>query len=96
MGVPVISLAGRTHASRTGVSLLTAVGLSELLASSEEEYIQNAVGLANDLPRLASLRASTRERMQNSALTDAAGFARNLEAAFRVMWRTWCAGNSLR
>ena len=53
--------------------------------------MQIAVELANDLPRLAQLRATLRERMQKSPLMDAPRFVRNVEAAYRTMWRRWCA-----
>ena len=91
MGVPVVSLAGATHASRVGVSLLGNVGLPDLVATSEEEYIQLAVGLANDPARLAAMRPALREKMKASPLMDAPRFARNVEQAYRQMWRTWCA-----
>ena len=87
MGVPVITLAGNTHASRVGVSLLSNVGLGELIAHSGSDYVGTATSLAADLPRLAQLRATLRARMQTSVLTDAPRFARNIEAAFRQMWR---------
>jgi len=90
MGVPVVSMAGQTHVSRVGVSLLTNLGHPEWIAASPEEYVKIAVELANDLPRLASLRSSLREKMQASPLMDAAGFARDIEAAYRKIWRTWC------
>jgi len=91
MGVPVITLAGRTHASRVGVSLLSNVGLPELISQTSEEYVQIAAGLAADLPRLAELRQSLRQRMQSSPLMDAPRFARNVEAAYRKIWVEWCA-----
>ena len=90
-GVPVVTLAGRRAVSRAGRSLLQTVGLPELVASSEEQYISIAAQLAQDLPRLRGLRASLRSRMLASPLMDAPRFARNIEAAYRTMWRRWCA-----
>ena len=91
MGVPVVSLAGQRHVSRVGVSLLNNVGLPELVANTPEEYVRIAVDLANDLPRLQELRSTLRQRMEQSPLMDAPRFARNVEAAYRQMWRKWCA-----
>ena len=92
MGVPVVTLVGRTAVGRGGVSVLRNIGLPELVAETPEQYIQIATGLANDLPRLAELRRTLRTRMQASPLMDAPRFARNVEAAYRQMWRNWCAG----
>jgi predicted O-linked N-acetylglucosamine transferase (SPINDLY family) len=92
MGVPVVSMAGRTHVSRVGASLLNNAGLPELIAGSAEEYVSIAADLAKDLPRLADLRRTMRERMRGSTLMDASRFARNVEAAYREMWKRWCMG----
>ncbi len=92
MGVPVVTLAGSTHMSRVGVSLLNGVGLPELVAQSAQEYASIAIDLAKDLPRLAELRRMLRQRMRASPLMDARRFARDIEAAYRKMWRSWCAG----
>jgi predicted O-linked N-acetylglucosamine transferase (SPINDLY family) len=86
MGAPVVSLAGKTPVSRAGLSQLTNLGLPELVARSEAEYVASAANLARDLPRLAELRSTLRERMRSSVLMDAARFARSIEAAYRVMW----------
>jgi len=91
MGVPVITLAGKTAVGRAGVSQLTNLGLTELIAHTPEQYVQKTVDLATDRPRLAGLRAELRHRMQTSPLMDAARFARSIENAYRTMWRTWCA-----
>lgn len=88
MGVPVISLAGRTHASRVGASILTRAGLSDLIASTPQEYLRKAAALAADGRRLRELRAGMRDRMRGCALLDVRGFTRNLESAYRQMW-TW-------
>jgi predicted O-linked N-acetylglucosamine transferase (SPINDLY family) len=90
MGVPVISLAGNRHAARVGVSLLTRVGLTELIAQSPEEYVKLAVELAGDTERLIRLRAGMRERVRNSPLCDAKTFTHTLEQAYREMWGKWC------
>jgi protein O-GlcNAc transferase len=94
MGAPVVSLAGNTPVSRAGLSQLSNLGLPELAAHSETEFVSIAESLARDLPRLAQLRSSLRERMKNSPLMDAPRYARQMEQAYREMWRTWCAGES--
>lgn len=96
MGVPVIALAGDRHAGRVGVSLLHSIRLDELIAVSPEDYRRLATDLARDRDRLADYRATLRTRMRNAPLTDAAGFARDIEAAFRDMWHRWCKGASAR
>jgi predicted O-linked N-acetylglucosamine transferase (SPINDLY family) len=88
MGVPVLTVPGKMPASRVGASLLTAAGLPELVAPSEEGYVSLAAHLANDLPRLAELRADLRDRMRASTLTDASRFAAGVEAAYRAMCLT--------
>jgi protein O-GlcNAc transferase len=87
MGVPVVSLTGRAPVSRAGLSQLTNLGLSELAARSDAEYVSIATNLSADLPRLAELRATLRARMQASPLMDAPRFAKNVEAAYRSMWQ---------
>jgi predicted O-linked N-acetylglucosamine transferase (SPINDLY family) len=96
MGVPVITLAGAMHMSRVGASLLHAVGLDDLVATTPDQYVQLAVNLAQDINRLVELRAGLRARMIQSPLMDAAGFARDMEAVYRQIWRNWCAGNPTR
>ena len=92
MGVPVLSLPGDLPASRAGLSLLTAAGLSaELVATTENEYLQKAIALASDLQALAEMRATLRPRIAASPLMDAPRFARNVEAAYRQAWHRWCA-----
>ncbi len=90
MGVPVVTLSGRTAVGRGGRSILSSIGLPELVAESPQEYLEIAVALARDLPRLSELRLGLRERMGHSPLRDAAGLARGIEAAFRQLWRQWC------
>jgi predicted O-linked N-acetylglucosamine transferase (SPINDLY family) len=89
MGVPVVTLAGQTHVSRVGVSLLNNAGLPELVAGSEDEYVRIAAELARNIERLAGYRANLRDQMRASRLLDAPSFARDLEGAFRQMWTSW-------
>jgi predicted O-linked N-acetylglucosamine transferase (SPINDLY family) len=90
MGVPTVTLSGQTAVGRGGVSLLSNLGLTELIARTPEQYVRAATDLAKDLPRLAELRSSLRQRMERSPLTDAPRFARDIEAAYRQMWGSWC------
>lgn len=91
MGVPVVALAGDRHVARVGVSLLSNVGLPELIASSPDDYVEIAATFARDRDRLVHLRQTLRERMRQSPLMDARGLARDLETAYRHAWTTWCA-----
>jgi protein O-GlcNAc transferase len=90
MGVPVVSLAGQTHTGRMGLSILSNLGMPELVTKDEDEFVAVAVGLANDVPRLEHLRATLRQQMQGSPLMDAETFSKEIAAAYREMWRTWC------
>jgi protein O-GlcNAc transferase len=90
MGVPVITCPGATFASRHGLSHLSAIGLTETIADSLDEYVERAVRLATDLPRLAELRAGLRTRMARSSLCDGPRFAENLLTLLREVWRRWC------
>ena len=91
LGVPVVSLAGKMYGSRMGLSILTNVGLAELVATTREQYVAVACALARDRERVRELRRTLRERMRASPLMDHATFTRNLESAYREMWRVWCA-----
>ena len=90
MGVPVVTLVGPTVVGRAGLCQLRNLELPELIAESAEQFVDIVVRLAGDLPRLAMLRATLRDRMQASPLMDAPRFTRNIEAAYRTMWRRWC------
>jgi len=89
MGVPGVTLIGPTHVSRVGLSLLTSVGLSDLAADSPESFVETAVKLAGDLPRLAEMRTTLRDRMRASPLMDGARMARDVENAYQGMWEKW-------
>jgi len=90
MGTPLIGRAGDAFLARAGLSILSTIGLGELVAQGEDEYLRLALDLARDLPRLGRLRAGLRERMRASPLLDAAGFTRELEQLYRAAWTQWC------
>ncbi|MDE2432825.1 MAG: tetratricopeptide repeat protein [Burkholderiales bacterium] len=91
MGVPVVTKRGHTIAGRAGWSQLNNLGLTELHAEDENGFVQCAVELAGNLVHLQELRSGLRARMRASPLMDGARFAVGIEAAFRQMWRQWCA-----
>jgi len=91
MGVPVITFAGPTHAGRVGASLLSSYGLDDLIAAGRDDYVARAIELAGDTARLAGLRGDLRDRVRGAASSDPAQFTGALEAAYRDMWKTFCA-----
>ncbi|MEI8197691.1 MAG: hypothetical protein WCI73_17490, partial [Phycisphaerae bacterium] len=90
MGVPVLTFVGPTIVGRAGLCQLSNLNLPDFIAHHESEYLQIATSLANNLPYLSTLRSTLRTRMQNSPLMDFPRFARDLEAAYRQMWKKWC------
>ena len=92
LGVPVVALTGQAFVSRMGYALLKNIGLPELAAKNRQEYVSIAIKLASDLERLKRLRAGMRSRLSASPLRDEVGFTRNLETAYRDMWRKCCDG----
>lgn len=90
MGVPVISLVGRHHFSRVGLSILSSLGLEFFAASTPNEYVLKATALAEKPDALAKIRSSMRARMAASTLCNSDLFAGNIEQAYRKMWRCWC------
>jgi protein O-GlcNAc transferase len=89
MGVPVVTLAGPTCVTRLGVSAIVLAGLEDLVTETPEAYVETAVRLAQDLPRLRKLRADLREQVRRT-LGDVPRFTRQLEAAYRDMWKRYC------
>ncbi len=92
MGVPIVTMPGSRSVSRSASSVLSNLGLTEWIASSPEDYVRRAVRFAGERELLAELRGSLRQRMAASPLMDEERFVRDLEQAYREMWRRWCAG----
>jgi predicted O-linked N-acetylglucosamine transferase (SPINDLY family) len=89
MGVPFVTLAGRPSVGRLGSTVLSGVGHPEWIAQSEHEYIEKAVALAADLPKLKKLRSGLRHEMESSPLMDEKGFTCKVESAYREMFSKW-------
>jgi predicted O-linked N-acetylglucosamine transferase (SPINDLY family) len=85
MGVPVITMAGSTHLSRVGASLLSSIGLKNLIAETPDQYCELAVELAFDPDRLLRLREELRSMMARSPLMDGPGVTKDVEESFILM-----------
>lgn len=94
MGVPTLTLAGNTVASRSGVSILGNVGLEEFVAHDSADFVKRGVFWSNNLSELSKMRAGLRERFSKSPSGDPALIATALERAMRIMWQRWCAGQA--
>jgi predicted O-linked N-acetylglucosamine transferase (SPINDLY family) len=91
-GLPVLTEIGETFAARVGASLLTDVGLTELIARSRAEYEKLAIELANDPARLAKIKDKLRAGRVTSPLFNTRLFTRHLEGAYEAMYRRYQAG----
>jgi predicted O-linked N-acetylglucosamine transferase (SPINDLY family) len=92
LGLPTVMLQGDSYVTRYASGVLAPVGLDANITRSEHEYIERAVALAGDVGGLVQLRGELRPCMATSVLLDFAHFARDVEAAYRQMWNTWCRG----
>ncbi len=93
MGVPVVTLSGRSPASRVGASLLTRAGLPECVCTTADQYHRAAIRLASDLAKLIELRRTLRLRVRHTPAFNANAHSREVEDAYRRLWRRWCASN---
>ncbi len=91
MGVPLVSWYGDNHASRYTAAFMHNLGVEGWIGRSPEEYVQVALHQAADIPSLVALRGSLRARFDASPLGDHQAYAGAVEAAYREMWRRWCA-----
>lgn len=91
MGVPVVTLLGRTRVGRSGLSIMSNLGATELVAANADDYVRIASNLGRDAGRLGELRAGLRDRLKASPLMDAPRFACDIESAYRSAWQRWSA-----
>ena len=90
MGVPMLTLIGQSHAGRVSASLLTAINQQELIASTEQEYIDKAIDIASQGPRTVKQRDELRNQLLTSPLVDAKPYTHKIETAMRTLWTSWC------
>ena len=87
MGVPVITKKGNHFLSHLGESIAHNTGLSDWIASDEDEYVDKAIKFSSNLDDLAKLRSKLRLQVLSSPLFDSSRFANHFEAALRGMWK---------
>ncbi|HET6247644.1 MAG TPA: tetratricopeptide repeat protein [Tepidisphaeraceae bacterium] len=90
MGVPLVTLSGDSYWARQGAAILKNIGAASLIASSPEEYVEIAIGLAGDLDGLEEMRGGLRRGLMASPIADVAGFAERLGRSYRSIWKSWC------
>jgi predicted O-linked N-acetylglucosamine transferase (SPINDLY family) len=91
-GLPVLTALGSAFAGRVGASLLSAIGLPDLIAPSLEAYERMALAMAHDPARLAALRATLARHRETHPLFDTQRFARTLERGYEAIWRRYQDG----
>jgi predicted O-linked N-acetylglucosamine transferase (SPINDLY family) len=93
-GLPLVTRMGPDFAGRMAASVLTAVGLSELITETDGEYEELALRLATEPAEMHRVRASLQVRSRTSGMFDAVRVTRHLEAAYEEMWRRHCASET--
>ncbi len=88
-GVPVVTLAGEAHSSRTGASLMSAIGMPELITDSLEAYAEIAYRLATEPPALQAIQDKLARNRLSAPLFQPERLARHVEAAYRLMWKNF-------
>ena len=96
MGVPVVTLRGRSHGARFGASILQSADLGELIAENQMEYVKKIVQLASNKELIQKYRNALREHLLKSRLMDGKAYMRELEGKYREIWKRFCAGNAER
>jgi predicted O-linked N-acetylglucosamine transferase (SPINDLY family) len=92
MGVPTLTLPGKTVPGRSGLTAMSHAGLDMFIARDKDDFVRRGVELTSDIPALAALRAGMRERCERSPMFRPAQIAEGVSEALRVMWRRWCSG----
>ena len=90
MGVPVVTMRGKSHGGRYGASILTNADLKELIARNAMEYVKKAVQLGKRRELIAGYHAGLREHILKSALMDSRQYMKEIEACYREAWKSYC------
>ena len=93
MGVPTLTKVGSTVAGRTGICILSHVGLQKFSAKTDDEFVKEGIYWSENLKELAALRASLRDRLGASPVRHPNLIAASVVDALRVMWQKWCIGS---
>jgi protein O-GlcNAc transferase len=95
MGAPVVVQHSTILHGRVGASILAALGLTNLVAHDDDDYVERALRLAADVENLGALRAGLRARMRESPVANVLTYVRAVEDAYRMMWGRWCYARSV-
>jgi len=93
-GVPIVTLAGNTFASRVAASLLEAVDMSDLITTSITEYTNISIRLSTDILYYLAIKNKLSTNLASSRLFDTPWFVQNLEQAYEEMWQSALSGTS--
>lgn len=90
MGVPVISMRGRTHGSRFGASILINAGVEELVTGSDINYVRRAIQLGNSPELIGAYHSGLRANMKKSWLMNGKNYMKELELLYSQIWQNFC------
>jgi protein O-GlcNAc transferase len=90
MGVPVVTMVSKYIGHRIAMSVLTYSGFPQFIANDEDDYLKITTELINDRARLGKLRRELRQKMKNAPICNSHAHVKDIEAAYRTMWKTWC------
>ena len=93
-GLPVLTQIGETFTGRVAASLLTAIGLPELITSTPQAYENLAIELATNPEKLAAIKRKLADNRLTTPLFDTELFTRHIEAAYTAMYERYQAGLS--
>lgn len=90
MGVPVVSLRGRSHGARFGASILTNAGVRELVVENDLNYVRRAVQLGKSPELIGAYHSGLRANLLKSPLMDSKKYMHELQNGYRQIWKNFC------